>query len=203
MTTWSSVIGTGLGSSARADGLAEAGEELDDGGVGPTEADLVGAVAEADVGRDVGLPPAQAQRVRDNLSRFQAPGGLLTSTRVTGHQWDAPFGWAPLQMITVGGLRRYGYDEDADRIARKFIGVVIKEFEEHGVILEKYDGGPVGLSTLAVAVGEEPGTIEEVYEPYLIQEGFLQRTPRGREATPLAYKHFGVDRKAGRQDGLF
>ena len=71
------------------------------------------------------------------------------------------------------------------------------------VILEKYDGGPVGLSTLAVAVGEEPGTIEEVYEPYLIQEGFLQRTPRGREATPLAYKHFGVESKAGRQDRLF
>jgi Holliday junction DNA helicase RuvB len=57
-------------------------------------------------------------------------------------------------------------------------------------IIEKYNGGPVGISTLAVAVGEEPGTIEEVYEPYLIQEGFLKRTPRGREATELVYKHF-------------
>ncbi len=61
-------------------------------------------------------------------------------------------------------------------------------------MIEKYKGGPVGLNTLAVAVGEEPGTIEEVYEPYLIQEGFLMRTPRGREAGELTYKHFGIQR---------
>jgi Holliday junction DNA helicase RuvB len=65
------------------------------------------------------------------------------------------------------------------------------------VIIEKYSGGPVGVNTLAVAVGEEPGTLEEVYEPYLIQEGFLARTPRGREITDRAYKHFGLkSRKA-------
>ncbi len=57
-------------------------------------------------------------------------------------------------------------------------------------IIEKYNGGPVGINTLSVAVGEEPGTIEEVYEPYLIQEGFLKRTPRGREATKRVYEHF-------------
>ncbi|MBN8573351.1 MAG: Holliday junction branch migration DNA helicase RuvB [Candidatus Kapabacteria bacterium] len=58
-------------------------------------------------------------------------------------------------------------------------------------IMEKFSGGPVGLNTLAVAVGEESGTLEEVYEPFLIQQGFLQRTPRGREATDLCYRHFG------------
>ena len=58
-------------------------------------------------------------------------------------------------------------------------------------IIEKYKGGPVGLGTLAVAVNEDPGTIEEVYEPFLIQQGFIHRTPRGREATELAYKRFG------------
>jgi len=58
-------------------------------------------------------------------------------------------------------------------------------------IIEKYKGGPVGLGTLAVAVNEDPGTIEEVYEPFLIQQGFIHRTPRGREATHLAYKRFG------------
>ena len=58
-------------------------------------------------------------------------------------------------------------------------------------IIEKYRGGPVGLNTLAVAVNEDPGTIEEVYEPFLIQQGFIQRTPRGREVTKLAYKRFG------------
>ncbi len=61
-------------------------------------------------------------------------------------------------------------------------------------IMEKFSGGPVGLNTVAVAVGEESGTLEEVYEPFLIQQGFLNRTPRGREATELAYKHFGITR---------
>jgi Holliday junction DNA helicase RuvB len=59
-------------------------------------------------------------------------------------------------------------------------------------IIHKFRGGPVGLTTIATAVSEDPGTIEEVYEPFLIKEGFLQRTPRGREATELAYKHLGV-----------
>jgi Holliday junction DNA helicase RuvB len=58
-------------------------------------------------------------------------------------------------------------------------------------IIDKFKGGPVGITTIATAVGEEPGTIEEVYEPFLIKEGFLKRTPRGREATELAYKHLG------------
>jgi len=69
-------------------------------------------------------------------------------------------------------------------------------------IIEKFEGGPVGLGTLAVAVGEDAGTIEEVYEPYLIQQGFLQRTPRGRIATATAYRHFGFVAPKG-QDSLF
>ncbi|HEY2955433.1 MAG TPA: Holliday junction branch migration DNA helicase RuvB [Candidatus Eisenbacteria bacterium] len=60
-------------------------------------------------------------------------------------------------------------------------------------LITKYGGGPVGLNTLAVVVGEEAGTLEEVYEPFLVQEGFLKRTPRGREATPLAYAHLGLE----------
>jgi len=59
-------------------------------------------------------------------------------------------------------------------------------------IIEKFKGGPVGLTTIATAVGEEPGTIEEVHEPFLIMEGYIQRTPRGREATQKAYEHIGV-----------
>ncbi len=59
-------------------------------------------------------------------------------------------------------------------------------------IINKFAGGPVGLNTIATAVGEDPGTIEEVYEPYLIMQGFIKRTPRGRVATELAYKHLGV-----------
>lgn len=70
-------------------------------------------------------------------------------------------------------------------------------------IIEKYNGGPVGLNTLAVAVNEDPGTIEEVYEPFLIQQGFIQRTPRGREATTLAYKRFGKNKFKSEDQSLF
>ena len=72
-------------------------------------------------------------------------------------------------------------------------------------IIEKFDGGPVGVKTIGAAVGEDEGTIEEVYEPFLVQNGFLQRTPRGRVATPQAYRHFGYTppRGAADQQGLF
>ncbi|MBN1780986.1 Holliday junction branch migration DNA helicase RuvB [bacterium] len=66
-------------------------------------------------------------------------------------------------------------------------------------IIEKYKGGPVGLNTLAVAVGEDSGTLEEIYEPYLIQEGFLKRTPRGREVTSLAYETLGFTKHPSEQ----
>jgi Holliday junction DNA helicase RuvB len=72
---------------------------------------------------------------------------------------------------------QHGFDEMDNRIL--------------SVIIEKFGGGPVGLTTIATAVGEDPGTIEEVYEPFLIQEGYLMRTPRGREATEIAYRHLG------------
>ncbi|MFM7662764.1 MAG: Holliday junction branch migration DNA helicase RuvB, partial [Bacteroidota bacterium] len=61
------------------------------------------------------------------------------------------------------------------------------------VIIDKFNGGPVGLTTIATAIGENAGTLEEVYEPFLIQEGFLMRTPRGRKATEKAFKHLGKD----------
>jgi holliday junction DNA helicase RuvB len=68
-------------------------------------------------------------------------------------------------------------------------------------IIEKFKGGPVGINTISTSVGEEPGTIEEVYEPFLVQEGYLVRTPRGREATEMAYKHLG--KTVFRKPGLF
>jgi len=83
--------------------------------------------------------PAQAKRVRDNLGRFERPGGILTSTLVSGSQWDAPFGWAPLQLLAVEGLRRHGYRDDADRISHEFLSLVLDVFEATGTIVEKYD----------------------------------------------------------------
>ena len=81
----------------------------------------------------------QAARVVGNLKLFERPGGLQTSTHRSGDQWDAPFGWAPLEWIAVQGLRRYGYQQDADRISKKFISLVQDVFDRKGTMLEKYD----------------------------------------------------------------
>ena len=72
-------------------------------------------------------------------------------------------------------------------------------------IIDKFHGGPVGVSTIATAIGEDSGTVEEVYEPFLIMEGFIKRTPRGRVATRLAYEHLGrnVYQDNSFQPGLF
>jgi len=70
-------------------------------------------------------------------------------------------------------------------------------------IIDKFKGGPVGISTIATAVGEDSGTIEEVYEPFLIKEGFIKRTPRGREVTDLAYSHLGKISNGNNSMSLF
>jgi len=70
-------------------------------------------------------------------------------------------------------------------------------------IINKFNGGPVGINTLALAVGEESDTLEEVYEPFLVQQGFLNRTPRGRVATELAYQHFDLALQTLVQQKLF
>jgi alpha,alpha-trehalase len=81
----------------------------------------------------------QAGRVAASLAMFEQSGGLQTSTNQSGDQWDAPFGWAPLQWIAVQALRRYGYQAEADRVSTKFLSLVLCEFEEQGAISEKYD----------------------------------------------------------------
>lgn len=70
-------------------------------------------------------------------------------------------------------------------------------------LIDKFHGGPVGVGTIATAIGEDSGTIEEVYEPFLIKEGFIKRTPRGRMATALAYSHLGKDSFNQEQYSLF
>jgi Holliday junction DNA helicase RuvB len=97
----------------------------------------------------------------------------------------------PITQVALTALNvdRHGLDEMDNRIL--------------STIIEKFKGGPVGLSTIATAVGEDAGTIEEVYEPFLIQEGYLMRTPRGREATDLAFTHLGKSRYVSGQGELF
>jgi len=93
---------------------------------------------------------------------------------------------AALEMLQVDEL-------GLDRLDREILSA----------ICNKFAGGPVGLSTLAVAVGEEQDTIEDVYEPYLLQEGLIKRTPRGRMATPAAYEHLGLEAPASAGPSLF
>ena len=101
--------------------------------------------------------------------------------------------WGPVAQTALNLLDvdRYGLDEIDQKIML--------------TILEKYRGGPVGVNTIAASIAEEADTIEEVYEPYLIQLGFLNRTPRGRVATELAFEYFKVNRRPGdgAQAGLF
>jgi alpha,alpha-trehalase len=82
---------------------------------------------------------AQAARVAGNLPIWERPGGLATSDHITGEQWDAPFGWAPLQIIAIEGLRRYGFTEAADRLSIRFLIMITKDFAKHSTIKEKYD----------------------------------------------------------------
>lgn len=97
----------------------------------------------------------------------------------------------PITQIALKALNvdQHGLDEMDNRIL--------------SAIIDKFKGGPVGLTTIATAVSDDPGTIEEVYEPFLIQEGYLMRTPRGREATDLAYTHLGKNRLNPSQPELF
>ncbi|HEV8582302.1 MAG TPA: Holliday junction branch migration DNA helicase RuvB [Thermoanaerobaculia bacterium] len=93
------------------------------------------------------------------------------------------------RALTLLEVDEYGFDD----LDRKILSTLI----------EHYDGGPAGLKALAVAVGEDTGTIEDLYEPFLIQEGFLQRTPRGRIATRRAYQHLGLRQPPGTTGSLF
>jgi Holliday junction DNA helicase RuvB len=99
---------------------------------------------------------------------------------------DLPITRYALEALNID---KYGLDEMDNRILT--------------TIIDKFKGGPIGLSTIATAVGEDSGTIEEVYEPFLIKEGFLKRTPRGREATELAYSHLGRSHIKGISQTLF
>ena len=93
--------------------------------------------------------------------------------------------------LTALNIDQYGLDEIDNKILV--------------TIIDKFKGGPVGVSTIATAIGEDTGTLEEVYEPFLIMEGFIKRTPRGRMVTDLAYEHLGRNRYDGqwREPDLF
>jgi holliday junction DNA helicase RuvB len=134
--------------------------------------------AAAIAGRSRGTPRIANGLLRRVRDFAQVIGNGIIDVAITEHA---------LKALNVDA---YGLDEMDNRILT--------------TIIEKFKGGPVGITTIATAVGEEPGTIEEVYEPFLIQEGFLQRTARGREATEKAYLHLKkVPHIGGTQNNLF
>jgi holliday junction DNA helicase RuvB len=112
-------------------------------------------------------------------------------------------------------VRDYAQVRADGRVSKEIAdrALAILEIDENGLdkmdkrileaVIAKFGGGPVGVSSLAVAIGEEPDTLEEVYEPYLIMEGYLKRTPQGRVATELSYKKLGLKMREGKQSSLF
>ena len=140
-----------------------------------------------------------ARTVQINLNPFTLIGATTRSGLLTAPM-RARFGIS-------SRLEYYSIDIEIAKFGLKALNV-----DAHGLddmdnkilttIIDKFKGGPVGITTIATAVSESPETIEEVYEPFLIQQGFIMRTPRGREVTELAYKHLGRQ-KGDYQTGLF
>jgi Holliday junction DNA helicase RuvB len=146
-------------------------------------AGILGVAIEPDGARELAKRSRGTPRVANRLlRRVRDFAQVRAAGIVTGD--------VAAQALARLNVDEYGLDDMDARILR--------------TIIEKFDGGPVGLSTIAAAVGEDAGTLEEVYEPYLMQQGFLDRTPRGRLATAGAYRHFGYTRPPGEgQDSLF
>jgi len=165
--------------------------------------------------------------ITDRLDYYAAPDLqqiCLRSARILGVEIDDPGaleiarrsrGTPRLCNNLLRRVRDYAQVRADGRITAPIAdkALAMLDIDSHGLddmdkrileaIVHKYKGGPVGVNTIAVAVGEEPGTIEEVYEPFLIQEGYLQRTPQGRVATELTYKKLGVKRASKSQSELF
>jgi Holliday junction DNA helicase RuvB len=146
-------------------------------------------------------PPEDLQQIIDRTAsilevEITEPGAALVATRSRGtprianrllrrvRDYAVVRGDGRIDEATADlGLKTFEVDDAGlDRVDRAILSAVI----------EKFNGGPVGLSTLAIVVGEEPESVEDAYEPFLLQRGFLKRTPRGRVATELAYRHLGI-----------
>ena len=143
-------------------------------------AEVIGVPIDRDGAAEIAMRSRGTPRIANRLLRRVRDYAQVRANGVI----DRPVAMAALKMLEVDA---HGFDELDRRLLR--------------TIIEKYDGGPVGLNTLAAALAEEQDALEEVYEPFLIQIGFLDRTPRGRVATRLAYEHFGIEMPGLR--GLF
>lgn len=136
--------------------------------------DILGVQIDAEAATEIGLRSRGTPRIANRLLKRVRDVAQVRSDGVI----TKPLADEALLMIQVDGI---GLDAIDHKLLRAMIG--------------SFDGGPVGLDTIAATIGEESQTIEDVYEPYLLQIGFLQRTPRGRVATPAAYRHLGFEPK--------
>ena len=147
-------------------------------GIVERSARLLGVPITDDAAREIALRSRGTPRIANALLRrvrdfAQVKGDGSVDSKIARYALEAL------------NIDQYGLDEIDNKILT--------------TIIDKFKGGPVGLTTIATALGEDPGTIEEVYEPFLIKEGFIKRTPRGREVTDLAYSHLGRNRFATEQ----
>ena len=144
-------------------------------------AKLLGVECTASAAHEIAMRSRGTPRIANSLLRRVRDFAQVKGSGVI----DPEIARYALEALNID---RYGLDEIDNKILT--------------TIITKFKGGPVGLGTIATALGEDPGTIEEVYEPYLIKEGFIKRTPRGREVTELAYIHLGHNRPS-EQASLF
>lgn len=144
-------------------------------GIVERSARLLGVRISPEAAREVALRSRGTPRVANSLLRRVRDFAMVKGSG----DIDLPIARFALEALNID---RYGLDQIDNRIL--------------STIIDKFAGGPVGLSTIATALGEDAGTLEEVYEPFLIKEGFLKRTPRGRETTDLAWRHLGRRRIA-------
>lgn len=144
-------------------------------------AHLLGVKCSAEAAHEIALRSRGTPRIANRLLRRVRDFAMVKGSGSIDPE-IARYGLEALK------IDRYGLDEIDNKIL--------------STIIHKFRGGPVGLSTIATALGEDPGTVEEVYEPFLIKEGFIKRTPRGREVTDLAWEHLGINRLTF-QGGLF
>lgn len=144
-------------------------------GIVERSARLLGVKISGEAAREIALRSRGTPRVANSLLRRVRDFAMVKGSG----DIDLPIARFALEALNID---RYGLDQIDNRIL--------------STIIDKFAGGPVGLSTIATALGEDAGTLEEVYEPFLIKEGFLKRTPRGRETTDLAWKHLGRKRIA-------
>lgn len=133
-------------------------------------ADILGVGCDTDAAKEIAGRSRGTPRIANALLRRVRD---FAQVKGSGHV-DREIACYALEALHID---RYGLDLIDNKILN--------------LLIDKFNGGPVGLTTIATALGEDPGTLEEVYEPFLIQEGFLKRTPRGREVTQLAYEHLG------------